>query len=33
MKTAVENDFVTMDANHPLSGKDLNFDIELLEIL
>lgn len=30
--TKVEDDKVTLDANHPLAGKDLTFDIELLEI-
>lgn len=29
--TAVEDDFVKLDANHPLAGKDLTFDIELVE--
>src|SRR5699024_7390562 len=28
---AVEDDFVKLDANHPLAGKDLTFDIELVE--
>lgn len=28
----VEGDKVTMDANHPMAGKDLNFEIELVEI-
>lgn len=30
--TKVEDDKVTLDANHPLAGKDLTFDIELIEI-
>ncbi|MDZ7682101.1 MAG: FKBP-type peptidyl-prolyl cis-trans isomerase [Fodinibius sp.] len=29
--TAVEEDYVKLDANHPLAGKDLTFDIELIE--
>lgn len=29
----VEDEHVTMDANHPLAGKDLIFDVELVEIV
>lgn len=32
MITEVTDDQVTIDANHPLAGNDLNFDIRLVEI-
>ncbi len=31
--TEVKNDGVVLDANHPLAGEDLVFDIELVEIV
>ena len=31
--TAVTEDTITVDANHPLAGQKLNFDIELVEIV
>ncbi len=30
--TQIDGETVTIDANHPLAGKDLNFDIEVVEI-
>lgn len=30
--TSVKDDAITVDANHPLAGKALNFDIELVDI-
>lgn len=30
--TAVENDKVTVDANHPLAGVALNFDVEIVSV-
>ena len=31
--TDISDEEITLDANHPLAGKDLIFDIQLLEIL
>ncbi len=30
---AISDEFVKLDANHPLAGKDLTFDLELVEIV
>jgi FKBP-type peptidyl-prolyl cis-trans isomerase SlyD len=30
--TAVMGDMVTIDGNHPLAGKNLNFDIEIIDV-
>ena len=31
--TKVTDEKVTLDANHPLAGQDLNFEIELMELI
>ena len=31
--TVVSDEMVTIDANHPLAGQDLTFEIELLELV
>lgn len=30
--TAVSDDIITIDANHPLAGKQLTFDVEITEV-
>ena len=31
--TEIKDDVVVLDANHPLAGQDLIFDLELVEIV
>lgn len=31
--SVIADDHLTLDANHPLAGRDLTFDIELIEIV
>ena len=31
--TAIEGDKITLDANHPLAGQDLTFELELMTIV
>jgi peptidylprolyl isomerase len=33
MITKINGDDITIDANHPLAGKDLTFEVELVEIV
>jgi len=33
MVREITDDYVTLDANHPLADRDLTFEIELLEVL
>jgi len=33
MISAITDDIITVDGNHPLAGQTLNFDIELVEIV
>jgi peptidylprolyl isomerase len=33
MVTEITDTTITLDANHPLAGMDLNFDIRLVEIV
>ncbi len=30
--TAISDDTVTVDGNHPLAGKQLNFDVEIIDV-
>ena len=30
--TKIDGDDITIDGNHPLAGKDLTFDVEILEV-
>ncbi len=33
MVTEIKDDVITLDANHPMAGKDLTFEIQLVEIV
>jgi FKBP-type peptidyl-prolyl cis-trans isomerase SlyD len=30
--TAIDGDMVTVDANHPLAGQDLTFEVEVIDV-
>ena len=30
--TAIEDDMITVDGNHPLAGVELNFDVEIISV-
>ena len=30
--SSIEGDYVTVDFNHPLAGKELHFEVQILEV-